>query len=632
MITLKHFVQIIFVVCFSVNSCISNEDLTTNNTKESDLKVVFSTDFIDNADSYLFSNGYALSVFNDNTDGYKLFIDSLDFELNMWVKEKSMAIYCDSSLKPFIVTDCNGCIFEFTYSQDGMFDLKVIDIDDSVNTYENIPISYDSSSSITKSSPDYFKDLDNTLNIVNIAMSVSDRKELITELVSDFFTDKVIPDGLPNSFADLGLSSIGAYFNKNAMGYAGLALSYFELLDDVIDWRLQELIGCIEPFISSVSMSDNHNVDVRINFRGNFQEGQNEIAYYHINYWKEVGGKQVGKIYRTSPQEVGYGFTTETVPMTSGGTYAFKVVVYPVSFVNSYFMSNNYSYSSNIYRFDVPPIYINNLKIINEDLIYNGEYLETEIAIELEFLSDTDENILSNYSEYGIYGVNSDGSKSFFSVQDNVGLGFILTLRLLKEDFNIDYNIFKAICDKTKIGVYVKDNYGIINYYNEQPIEVVYDKKPSILISNFAQGITVPYYDEDGRDLKTYVDIEFNITGALFIDAIFEYNVGTFDFEGMLVRNNLDFTLSDNNIYNYTNSYNYFSSYDEDIDPAYTYYGVSVNGNDILSSKYVCCNWMNGTFYLLGGAMQQKSFFSCYAYFIIQAFKCQYGKFLHALQ
>ena len=267
--SLKLILHITFIICLIINidSCVSNEDLITNNTETSDIQVVFSTDFIDNADSYLFSNGYVLSVLNENNAGsYKIFLDSLDFESNMWIEEKSVAIYCDSFLKPYIVTDYNGCIFEFMYSQAGMFDLKVTETDDHVNIYENIPISDYLSSSVTKSSPDYLQDLGNTLNIVNIAMSITDRKELVTELVSDFFTDKVIPDGLPTSFTELGLSSIGAYFNKNALGYAGLALSYFQLLEDVKDWRLGELIGSIEPFISAVSMPDNHNVDVRMNF------------------------------------------------------------------------------------------------------------------------------------------------------------------------------------------------------------------------------------------------------------------------------------------------------------------------------------------------------------------------------
>lgn len=601
----SYYLPVIAIIAFIIlcTSCLSDMKIPSGDNNDSEVAVVYSTEYIEDADSYLFSNGYALSVFEEsNTENFRLFIDSLDFSTGNWIEEKAMAVLCDQSFRPLVIIDQNNNLFEFEYSDNNTFTLKVTDSNQVESVYHDINIQEYLQSKITKSN-EILSNIGNTLNIIDIAMTVANRGDLTLNIAS-MIVPSLFPEGLPSSFAGLGMSTIGAYFAKGALGYAGLAVSYFQVIDDLKEWKVRDLIGDIEPFIYSVEPLDQNNVNLQIHFNGDFMLNRKESAVYRINYWKELNGKRVGNIYSTNMQEAEYGFTTETLFLDTAGNYCFQVVVYPVSYTVSGFLMTFYNVESNIAHLNLSPLYLKNCSV-NDDYFFEDGFVQYNINLELSYLSDQDEFILSNYDEYGVYGVNGDGSKEYFPVKENGGLEFKLALVADKNKFDINYSDYEAICSAYPIGVYVKDGFGIITCYDEQPVELLYDRRPSVSITDFVQGETVPYSDEDGRDLRTYVNYEIVLDGALFVDEIFEYNVGSFENPGKKV---LDIKLSDDS-YSYNGSYLYYSEYSTN-EPAYTYIGISVNGQEIFSSNCIYCDWPAGRFSLVQGQLMSKCFSS----------------------
>lgn len=468
------------------------EDIDSVSFGKEEVKVFYLPNYIEGTETYFFSNGCVVNISEDSINGYTVFVDSLDFKANKWDEDKALAIYCDSLFRP-IMTVTNKGRTQFSYDDIGNT-INVRAIDSYGDIYELQGVFMENLSASTRSyvrkrasteeteMTRLYNGAKNALEIVNLVRYASQRDMNNMNKIYGVLAPHLFPDGIPKDVGQIIKDGIDTYLEKRifgkALGIAGLLLDYVQLLSDLRDWIVKQEIGDITPRITNLEQVDNGSVDLRIEFSGDgFLTSTNDTPLFHINYWQEVDGRKVGFTHSTSSQNANYGFRMERISNLNGGNWAFQVIVYPSRFSVSNFLVANYNYRSNIMRIDMGRIYISELSQTSD--YYSDNTVTLSMRALLKYQSDEDEVILSAYNDYGLYVKRGNKTPELYSVKQNGGLEFYVNFEYTKNELDFNYNLYKATPkEDIKFGVYTINGYGLRNYYDEQSVEMSYNKAP----------------------------------------------------------------------------------------------------------------------------------------------------------
>lgn len=140
-----------------------------------------------------------------------------------------------------------------------------------------------------------------------------------------------------------------------------------------------------------------------------------------------------------------------------------------------------------IYRItlkDNPPLKFKELK--QDYTTYADGNLTASMKAVIEVDSEYNNGDLSTYKSYGVYVKNNiTGREDYYSVQENGGMEFYITLDIPGDEFETDYSSFTATCDKLLFATYTIDKEGNISRYDEQEPKIVYDEKPTAKTGNY---------------------------------------------------------------------------------------------------------------------------------------------------
>lgn len=163
---------------------------------------------------------------------------------------------------------------------------------------------------------------------------------------------------------------------------------------------------------------------------------------------------------------------------------------------------------------------------------YADDKVTVSMKTVIEVPSDEDMD-LSSYKSYGVYVKNNiTGREDYYSVQDNGSMEFWITLDIPRSEFETDYSLFTATCNKFLFATYTIDKDGKINRYDEQEPQIIYDQKPSLTFTNVQVGspTAYPQYDDNGEFLYNYysaaLQFDFNVEGAFWMNYVQSFVYG----------------------------------------------------------------------------------------------------------
>lgn len=447
--------------------------------------VICTPTYVDGADTYLFTNGLAMSVIRDSLSGYCVLIDSLDLKESVWSESKRVSLYMDSLYRPIVAVGADSKL-SFDYNSDDSFSVTSYAAD---GTSKNIDIAYGQRATTRASAePSGLGGLCNGLDILGIVQDAFGNNGFgHVNALANLLT-KALPEGLPQDFASLAVSGVllhpavaeflvsrFGYVAGGPLGWAALLATSFKTVEDFFAWLVEQKIGDCTPRITSVTLEGENSVSVRVEFVGaGFSSAHEDTPMYYIQYWKEVDGKRVGQNKTTSHKEAKYGFFTEYISGLSGGKYAFQVILYPSSF---YTLRNVLNFSSNVMHAEIASLYLS--EVAQKDASYYNGLLTISMKALTAYQSEGDRVVLSYYDEYGVYVQRGSRVKELYSSKANMGNEYYINLDFSKSDMDIETVEFKATPKESiKFGVYTKDGYGIVKYYDEQVPEISYTDAP----------------------------------------------------------------------------------------------------------------------------------------------------------
>lgn len=462
-----------------------DEEFILSELENMEVGVICTPTYVDGADTYLFTNGLAMSVTSDSLSGYCVLIDSLDLKESVWSESKRVSLYMDSLYRPIVVVGADSKL-SFEYNSDDSFSVTSYAADGS-SKKTDIPYSRKAATRAS-AEPSGLGGLCNGLDMAGIAQDAFGNNGFghINALAN--LLTKALPEGLPQDFASLAVSGVllhpavaeflvsrFGYVAGGPLGWAALLATSFKTVEDFFAWLVEQKIGDCTPRITSVTLEGENSVDVRVEFVGaGFSSAHEDTPMYYIQYWQEVDGKRVGQNKSTVHKEAKYGFCTEHISGLTGGKYAFQVILYPSSF---YTLRKILNFSSNVMYAEIAPLYLS--EVAQKDASYYNGLMTVSMKALTAYQSEGDRVVLSYYDEYGVYVQRGSRAKELYSSKANMGNEYYINLDFKKSDMNIETVDFKATPKESiKFGVYTKDGYGIVKYYDEQVPEISYTDAP----------------------------------------------------------------------------------------------------------------------------------------------------------
>ncbi|MBQ7967382.1 MAG: hypothetical protein IJ290_05640 [Bacteroidaceae bacterium] len=461
------------------------KDLILRELAEMEVGFICDPNYAEGADSYLFTNGLAMSVSSDSVLGYFVLIDSLDLAEAVWTESKRISIHLDSLYRPVLAVSADSKML-FDYNSDESFSVTSYAND---GTAKEVDIPYRQQSATRASTRSSGLDgICNGLNILGIAQNgLGGNSFGHVNFLANMFS-KALPEGLPQDFASLTLSGISltprvaaflakqfGYAAGGPLGWAVFVATGIKTVQDLCNWLVEQKIGQCKPGITSVTLAGKNSVDVRVGF---ISDGlvHDDTPMYYIQYWQEIDGRRV-KVCCTDDKKVEHDFSIETISGLTGGKYGFQIILYPSSFYNNRSVLN---FESNIAYKDISPLYLS--EVVQEDASYYDGLLTISMKTVTEYLSDEDRVVLSHYDDYGVYVQKGTHAKECCSSKVNKSNEYYINLDFKKSDLDINVEDFKCTpLEAIKFGVYTKDGFGFVKYYDEQDVEISYTDNPDAM-------------------------------------------------------------------------------------------------------------------------------------------------------
>ena len=244
---------------------------------------------------------------------------------------------------------------------------------------------------------------------------------------------------------------------------------------------------------------------------------------------------------------------------------------------------------------EISPLYLS--EVTQDEVSYYNDLLTFTMKAVTEYQSEEDRVVLSYFSDYGVYVQNGNQAKEFYSYKDNGSHDYYINFDFKKSDMNMDSGVeFKATPKVSiKFGVYTKDGYGIMNYYDEQIPDMAYTDSPEACTGELSSvsetEATVKCEYEDCLFWNVLRGVEYSSdtkTESILLDATKEDGEYDFHLDG----------LSSNTTYKYRAYYevNGVREYGETKSFKTKGSDACIDANHVhavdlgLSVKWACCN------------------------------------------
>ncbi len=176
-------------------------------------------------------------------------------------------------------------------------------------------------------------------------------------------------------------------------------------------------------------------------------------------------------------------------------------------------------------------------EILDVTLYDDYYYSNGSVYYDVEVKTNVD---LSSYKgNYGIwvYVRSKSGSSEEFYPCNNSGKVLTAQVKIPKDAFDIDNSSYYCTAEVTycEIGIYK----GTQVLCSAKVDGITYEKQPSIEILSVEQGET-QVIDEGGWDTKVNYSYKLKLAGVMFMDEIYEYNIGNWSTPGRNGEYNID--------------------------------------------------------------------------------------------
>ena len=242
-------------------------------------------------------------------------------------------------------------------------------------------------------------------------------------------------------------------------------------------------------------------------------------------------------------------------------------------------------YYSDVQSFTIDNTYINSCEQADQPFCYKSKEIVFSIDVNARFDNPPHDYALS---DWGIAVYNNDDMIG----KVPIGIGKwnqTVNIKFAASDLDIDKENFTAkTLGKWFVSTYrtySADGYSGTKFSEERyPVDLTYDQKPSLTISNLSVGSTESINDGN-RDRKTTYSYDLDIEGAFWMDEIYSYYVGNWTNPGKQGSYNL-----------WDGSWGFgeagvkFSS-ESKPHTSYKYYAAIVNGKEIKSTNSFVYNF-----------------------------------------
>lgn len=170
------------------------------------------------------------------------------------------------------------------------------------------------------------------------------------------------------------------------------------------------------------------------------------------------------------------------------------------------------------------------LKVDKYEIEDNPIYKDGAVNFKMNIFLKGNEEYLKDIKQFGYYIKNQNDIdyievKNLSSIFESTPLTYELSIpREGFSDGSINYTTFEAKpSNDYYIGVYVTLKNGNIVHFDEKLIEsLIYDRKPTLKISNIIVTGRGPYSDGTGRDSYMTYTVDYSVDGGLFVSEIYE--------------------------------------------------------------------------------------------------------------
>lgn len=239
---------------------------------------------------------------------------------------------------------------------------------------------------------------------------------------------------------------------------------------------------------------------------------------------------------------------------------------------------------------------INNFKTSNEEA-----YIEDVELVEAYYENNEVNFIVNIYARYnypdeytpkewGVIAYHKGESIGYIKFNVNGGTSKKIRLYFEKDALKVNKSAYIAEVEDLSLAIYIEHQDGT-EYFSEEyfPVDnLIYDKKPSMTITDLQIGSTIPI-SEGNWDTQTSYSYKLDVKGAFWMDYIYKYNVGSWTTPG---ENGYYSTSADEIKY-----FDYWVKYSSKREPhtCYSYHGAVVNGTDVKSTNQIVYHFNGGS-------------------------------------
>lgn len=502
-----------------------NEEEDPNEELEQ-VQLALDTTYVEGSSTFIFSNGIAINCSRDTTAHYRIALNQLNLETKTWENDKAIAIYCDSLYNPTFAIN-NEYIYHLTKIAEDNYEVHIFNKDLTlIKHVESVQLSrpVDTRASTTKEQITIRDGVQWSLIAYELVEEYQAPSSLGPVSIAVGLLNNIPEESIMTSLVDMSLGTADIIRGAR-IGYLGVFLAYADFIEHLIKAVTKFYIGDISPWLEDICVIGKNSALVKYFHDFSYEDNIKCAPYFKILYWYEVDGRRVGSEYCATESIVENNLLHNiNVNNLHGGTVAFQIIVYPDIFCNHEILQKIYCFKSEIKRIEMPSIVLMDIKQIDTKYKANEDIVEITMDINLEFASEHDRTVLQyTDNDYGVY-YEYDGEIKYISAKKHNRLEFSDIITFPGKDFDIQTRT-AFLKDLVDFGCYSKDSYGIIKHYRNydydtQVLYLMYDRAPSITISNVIVTEAGPYSDEDGRD--RYINYTYEITyeGGLIIDKI----------------------------------------------------------------------------------------------------------------
>ncbi|MBQ3612681.1 MAG: leucine-rich repeat domain-containing protein [Bacteroidales bacterium] len=268
---------------------------------------------------------------------------------------------------------------------------------------------------------------------------------------------------------------------------------------------------------------------------------------------------------------------TSDVPEGENMFPSATVIYVPADAVETY-KSSDWGYYT-ILPYDMMSVSLGLTVALGDEVTYSDGYFNAPMSVTVT----GDDANLSNVDEYGYYVkiLNrwGEAEMEYYPV-DALNVATETTFTIYSEYVSSDYENHKAIVS-ANIGAYVRIDDDTVVTYSNTPVEVVYDKKPSVKFTDVTTSV----------DGSVNFELTYEVEGAYWIynEQLNKEGNGYFSMSSVYIEDGVNTTSGSWDVYETpADGYIYFYYYDRNyVDYTSNFVHLSMDADSVVSAEIV---------------------------------------------